>query len=359
VELVLVLGLDIDEKTKLCEELCASITSAGRNCQHLQTQALLKAEAASGSDLGADILPLLESGKTVPQQMCASVIKSALASAPGGVYLLEGYPASAAAFESMPDDVGVTPRLALLLEMSDEIATAKLNGAAAKLQVYKIKMDALSAELQKKSLLHKLDASEGINKPLAVARSLIDSTTRGVGSGAGGEASGFAGRIVLVMGGPGAGKATHCARLASKYGCVHLCIEKLMRGEVRDETETGRAIAEMVKGGKIVPAHLYLALLKDAMLKHPGAACLLDGFPRSVDNLALLESQLGSCTKAVFFEASEKLLEERLIARGLATGRADDQPEAAKRRIRTFKNQASDRDSLSRATAPRSAPSAS
>ena len=64
------------------------------------------------------------------------------------------------------------------------------------------------------------------------------------------------------MGGPGSGKATHCARLASKYGCVHLRIEKLMRSEVREETETGRAIAEMVKGGKIVPAHLHLTLLK-------------------------------------------------------------------------------------------------
>jgi len=98
---------------------------------------------------------------------------------------------------------------------------------------------------------------------------------------------------VLVLGGPGSGTTEQCARLAAQKGCVHLSIETLMRTAVREETETGRAISELVKTGKIVPAHLYLALLKAAMLAQPGVACLVDGFPKSLDNLVLLEEQVG------------------------------------------------------------------
>ena len=66
---------------------------------------------------------------------------------------------------------------------------------------------------------------------LDTARALIDSVTRGTAALGGGN---FSDRMVLVMGGPGAGKATHCANLAQKYGCVHLSVEKLMRAAVRD-----------------------------------------------------------------------------------------------------------------------------
>ena len=96
-----------------------------------------------------------------------------------------------------------------------------------------------------------------------------------------------------VLGGPGVGTSELCARLASKFGCVHLSIEALMRTAVSEATETGRAISELVQSGKLVPAHLYLALLHGAMASQPNASSyVLEGFPKSLDNLELLEQRI-------------------------------------------------------------------
>ena len=345
VDLILVMGLEVSGKRELCEGLCKSLTDAGKHAVHLDVQALFKQEVADETELGKEIETIIGEGRIVNQKVCGQLVKSALAKAPPGAYLLDGFPTSAAALDSFEETVGHAPKLALMLEVSESAALERMaklygEGASTKMRTFEMQSEALCERLAKRAILQRLDTTRGVtDKELAAAQALVDavmekSRRRGGGGG------GLMGRVVLVLGGPGAGKATHCQRLAAKYGCIHLCIEKLMRGEVREETETGRAIAELTKGGKIVPAHMYLSLVKNAMQKQPGAGSfLLDGFPRSIDTLDLLEEQLGGTTRALLLEASDAQLEERLIARGAATGRADDAPEAARRRIRTFKNQ--------------------
>ena len=350
VDVVLVLGLpDVSGKKELCEGLCKSLQSSGRNCVHLDVQVLLKQEVASDTELGKQITSVIDEGRIVNQKLCGQLVRKALDNVPPGAYLLDGYPTSAAALESIEEVTGHAPKLALFLELPEDVATSRLKAlhgeasASVKMSTFELQAEQLCSALDKRGILSKLDATkQPEDKLISHAQGLVDAImekSRKVVAPGEGNGAGLMQRVVLVLGGPGAGKATHCQRLAAKYGCTHLCIEKLMRGEVRDETDTGRAIAELTKSGKIVPAHLYLSLVKNAMQKQPSATCLLDGFPRSIDTLDLLEEQLGGTTRALLLEASEGQLEERLIARGAATGRADDQQEAVKRRIRTFKNQ--------------------
>jgi hypothetical protein len=51
---------------------------------------------------------------------------------------------------------------------------------------------------------------------------------------AAGEGDGTEGRVYFVMGGPGSGKGTQCAKLVERYGFVHLSAGDLLR-QVRDE----------------------------------------------------------------------------------------------------------------------------
>ena len=62
--------------------------------------------------------------------------------------------------------------------------------------------------------------------------------------------------MVFVLGGPGSGKGTQCAKLVDKYGCLHLSAGDLLREEVAANTEKGKNIADMIKEGKIVPAQV-------------------------------------------------------------------------------------------------------
>ena len=256
----------------------------------MQLAELMKAEMACGSTLGVEISTTIQQGKMVPKSASTALVRAALAAAPAGsVCLLEGYPSSLASLLAMGEEVGHTPARALLLELSESQAHERFaaagsdeSAATQKLRSFDMHSRSLVTELETRGVLDRIDASVSAEQLLAAASAVVDDLPRMRGSA----------RLVLMLGGPGSGTTEQCGRVAAKFGCVHLCIEKLMRMAVKEESETGRAIADLVRGGKIVPAQLYLALLRTALEQQPGATCLIDGFPKSLDNLQLLEAHV-------------------------------------------------------------------
>lgn len=84
---------------------------------------------------------------------------------------------------------------------------------------------------------------------------------------------------MFVLGGPGSGKGTQCARISSKFNYNHLSVGDLLREEVASGSEIGQQLDALMKEGKIVSQEITLRLLKKAMLKaSPSAAgFLIDG----------------------------------------------------------------------------------
>ena len=105
----------------------------------------------------------------------------------------------------------------------------------------------------------------------------------------------------------------------------------------------GKTISEMIKSGKIVQAETTIDLLRKAMFEAKAGGAkgpfLIDGFPRSMDNLQAYEAQAPKCKAVLFFEASEEAMTERLLERGKTSGRTDDNADTIKRRFATFQNQ--------------------
>lgn len=58
--------------------------------------------------------------------------------------------------------------------------------------------------------------------------------------------------VYFVMGGPGSGKGTQCAKLVEQFGFVHLSAGDLLRAEVSSGSEQGQEIAKIIQEGKIV-----------------------------------------------------------------------------------------------------------
>ena len=79
--------------------------------------------------------------------------------------------------------------------------------------------------------------------------------------------------------------------------------------------------------------------MKKAIRDHGNGIFLLDGFPRSSDNIEAWDEEIGSTVNIrnmIYFECSEKVMEERLLSRAKTSGRADDNPETIKKRFKTF-----------------------
>jgi len=89
---------------------------------------------------------------------------------------------------------------------------------------------------------------------------------------------------------------------------------------------------------QIVPAQVTLDLLKAAMGEQSGPY-LIQGWPKTLDNLDAFELQCGACAGAICLDGDEAILTARLLDRSQTSGRTDDSAEAISRRFQTFKLQ--------------------
>ncbi|KAH7069446.1 adenylate kinase-domain-containing protein [Paraphoma chrysanthemicola] len=148
--------------------------------------------------------------------------------------------------------------------------------------------------------------------------------------------------VIFVLGGPGAGKGTQCAKIVSDYGFKHLSAGDLLREEQdRPGSEFGEMIKTYIKEGTIVPMEVTVQLLENAMKAsieggNEKGLFLIDGFPRKLDQAHAFERTVVPSAFTLFFDCSEAVMEERLLQRGKTSGRADDNMESIKKRFRVF-----------------------
>lgn len=149
--------------------------------------------------------------------------------------------------------------------------------------------------------------------------------------------------IYFVLGGPGCGKGTQCARLADEFKLAHLSTGDLLRAEVAKGTAEGQTIAAIMKEGRLVPQDLVIKLLARAIVASEKKGVLVDGFPRSLEQLAKFEEAVKPCKFAVLFDCGEEAMLKRIMKRAESTPaeqrRPDDTPEVASKRFKTFKEE--------------------
>lgn len=142
--------------------------------------------------------------------------------------------------------------------------------------------------------------------------------------------------IIFLIGGPGSGKGTQSERIIKDFDTGYMSAGDLLRKESDKGTSIGKFILEQMKQGAIVPQEIILNLLKDEILSQNKKLYLIDGFPRKTDQAETFESQICQCKCALFLDVPDDILINRLIKRSETSGRADDNPETIKKRIKTF-----------------------
>jgi UMP-CMP kinase len=152
--------------------------------------------------------------------------------------------------------------------------------------------------------------------------------------------------VVFILGGPGSGKGTMCELAEIQLGWIHLSAGDLLRAERLKGGETASIIEEFIKDGKLVPREIIVMLLKSAMESSTRLTgknnFLIDGFPRSINNLEGWVEVMGSelkLPKMLYFECSYDVLEKRVMGRAKYSGRTDDNLDSIKLRFDTFKEE--------------------
>lgn len=101
-------------------------------------------------------------------------------------------------------------------------------------------------------------------------------------------------KVVIPFGPPGAGKGTQCELLSKRLGCEHISTGTLIRSEIASASALGKQVKELVEGGSLVNDEMLFACLESRLQKglFQGTALLLDGVPRTLSQVALLDALL-------------------------------------------------------------------
>ena len=142
---------------------------------------------------------------------------------------------------------------------------------------------------------------------------------------------------LILLGPPGVGKGTQAKRLKEYFNIIHLSTGDILRGEIESDSAIGREAQSFMDAGKLVPDNILLKIMEHRLAKKdcsPGY--LLDGFPRTIPQakgldyiLKVIHHQLNA---VISLTANEKELINRLVLRGVNSGRSDDTPEVIQRR---------------------------
>jgi len=145
------------------------------------------------------------------------------------------------------------------------------------------------------------------------------------------------------MGAPGAGKGTQAAKIAAHYGIPAISTGDIFRANVRQQTELGKQVGEILAAGDYVPDELTEQIVVDR-LDQPDAAdgFLLDGFPRTMHQVDALDDYLterGRQLDAVLVLAAKpEDLIGRLLKRAEIEGREDDTEETIRYRMEVYQS---------------------
>ncbi|HBL73222.1 MAG: adenylate kinase [Bacteroidales bacterium] len=146
---------------------------------------------------------------------------------------------------------------------------------------------------------------------------------------------------LVLFGAPGSGKGTQSTLLAEKYGLVHLSTGELLREEVQTGSDLGQQIDAYIAKGNLVPDRLIIDMLAAVLARYETAkGFIFDGFPRTTDQAAalrqLLKANHSDVSLMINLNVEEEELINRLLYRGISSGRTDDNYETIQHRIKVY-----------------------
>lgn len=150
---------------------------------------------------------------------------------------------------------------------------------------------------------------------------------------------------IVIFGAPGSGKGTQSARLIDEYGLYHISTGEVLRKHIAEGTELGKIADAYISKGQLIPDDLMIRILEDTLEREAAdkKGVIFDGFPRTIPQADALKELLrsrGSDLHAVVgLEVPEDELVQRMIQRGKDTGRADDNEETIKNRLKVYHEQ--------------------
>jgi adenylate kinase len=147
-------------------------------------------------------------------------------------------------------------------------------------------------------------------------------------------------KLFLIIGAPGSGKTTDAEIISQNnaHTIAHYSTGDLLRAEIASGSDRGKMIENFTSKGNLVPLAIVIETIIGAIKASEKEIVLIDGFPRSQEQMIALDSLLESESAitlcgVIEVEVSELVACDRVLGR--ARG-ADDNAEVFHNRMHVF-----------------------
>ncbi len=149
---------------------------------------------------------------------------------------------------------------------------------------------------------------------------------------------------LLLLGPPGAGKGTQAERIVAEAGIPQISTGDMLRAASAAGTEVGKQAQGYMSRGELVPDEVVIGVARERLAQDDAKrGFILDGFPRTAAQAEALDRLLADAgvalERCIAISVDEEELVQRLLKRAEIEGRADDNEETIRNRMRVYREQ--------------------
>jgi adenylate kinase len=149
---------------------------------------------------------------------------------------------------------------------------------------------------------------------------------------------------LIILGPPGAGKGTQAAKIAESYGIPAISTGDIFRANIKNETELGRQVKDILASGGYVTDEITNAIVRDRLFEEDAErGFLLDGYPRTAAQVEALDSILAEhdhkLEAVLELTVDEDAVVQRLLKRAETEGRDDDTEDVIRERQAIYRRE--------------------
>lgn len=153
-------------------------------------------------------------------------------------------------------------------------------------------------------------------------------------------------KLFLIIGAPGSGKTTDASIIAGKNeNIVHYSTGDMLREEVASGSELGQTIDGFISKGALVPLNIIIDTIISAIKNAPVDNILIDGYPRSTEQMIALDELLATeneieLVSTIEVRVSQDVAKDRILGRAADAApdeeRSDDSIEVFYDRMKIY-----------------------